>query len=170
MMNYASDHNIYPSSEVNVYAHMDTIHVDAGYNMLKLAECMEMSIDELQTLNPALKRGIIPFGVEKVTLTVPYHKAQKFASLNDTAFRKTSNEELIALNRQLAIEKKAEKLVTKKSPAKNKTNYYVVKRGDSIGKIAVKYNVSEQELKRINKIKGNRIIAGQKLKVAINKG
>jgi membrane-bound lytic murein transglycosylase D len=38
-----------------------------------------------------------------------------------------------------------------------------VKRGDSLGKIANKYNVSETDLKRWNKIKGNRINAGQKL-------
>lgn len=170
MMNYASEHNLYPNEEIQVFTHLDTINVDASYNLDKLAANLDMPLDELLQLNPAIKRGIIPFGVANVTLTLPYHKAQKFAAINDSALRANANEELMAMNQQIKLEKKA--LATSAKPSSKQTNSktYTVKRGDSLGKIANKYNVSESDLKRLNRMRGNRINAGQKLVIPSNKG
>lgn len=164
MMNYAPEHNLYPAENFNIEFHTDTVHVDASYNLGLLASSLDMSLDELLDYNPALRRSVIPFGVEKVTLTLPYNKAVKFASINDTSFKQSSSEQLMAMNRQIAIEKK-QQLASNSNNKKKTTNSrtITVKRGDSLGKIANKYNVSETDLKRWNKIKGNRINAGQKL-------
>ncbi len=170
MMNYASEHNIYPAENLEILAYTDTINVDASYNLNKLAANLEMDLEELLKLNPAIKRGIIPFGVANVTLTVPYHKAQKFAAINDSSFRTTANEELLAMNQQIKLEKKAVALAAKPTKKQSQTKTYTVKRGDSIGKIASKYNMTEAELKRLNGMRGNRINAGQKLVVQTNKG
>lgn len=170
MMNYASEHNLYPSENVQITYHTDTIHVDASYNLAALAESLDMSLDQLLDYNPALRRSSIPFGMDKVTLTLPYEKAVKFASINDSSFKQSSNEQLMAMNRQIAIERKQQQLaqattkskkgkVTKEKNSKNVT----VRKGDTLGKLADKYNVSETDLKRWNKIKGNRINAGQRL-------
>ena len=164
MMNYASEHNLYPAENMNIEFHTDTIHVDASYNLSLLANSLDMTLEELLAYNPALRRSVVPFGIDKVTLTVPYNKAVKFASINDTSFKQNSNEQLLAMNRQIAIEKK-QQLAANSSNKKKTTNTRTVsvKRGDSLGKIANKYNVSETDLKRWNKIKGNRINSGQKL-------
>lgn len=164
MMNYASEHNLYPAENFDIEFHTDTIHVDASYNLNLLANNLDMSLNELLDYNPALRRSVIPFGVEKVTLTLPYNKAVKFASINDTSFKQSSNEQLMAMNRQIALEKK-QQLASNSNNKKKTTNSrtITVKRGDSLGKIASKYNVSETDLKRWNKMKGNRINAGQKL-------
>ena len=45
------------------------------------------------------------------------------------------------------------------------TNYYTVKRGDTLEKIAKKFGVSVSEIKRLNRIKGSTIYVGQKLKI-----
>ena len=163
MMNYASEHNLYPAENMNIEFHTDTIHVDASYNLSLLANSLEMTLDELLAYNPALRRSVVPFGIDKVTLTVPYNKAVKFASINDTSFKQNSNEQLLAMNRQIAIEKKqlADNTSNKKKTTNSRT--ITVKRGDSLGKLANKFNVSETDLKRWNKIKGNRINSGQKL-------
>lgn len=42
---------------------------------------------------------------------------------------------------------------------------YKVRRGDSLGEIASRYGVSVSDLRRWNKIRGNKIIAGRKLKI-----
>ncbi len=47
----------------------------------------------------------------------------------------------------------------------NATVYYRVKRGDTLGKIAKKFHVSVSEIKRINRIRGDKIYIGQKLKI-----
>jgi membrane-bound lytic murein transglycosylase D len=44
-------------------------------------------------------------------------------------------------------------------------NYYKVKKGDSIGAVADLYNVNISDIKRWNKISGNKIIAGNTLKI-----
>lgn len=170
MMNYASEHNLYPNEETEVLTFTDTINVDASYNLDKLAANLDMDIGELLKLNPAIRRGTIPFGIANVTLTVPYHKAQKFAAINDSSLKANANEELMAMNQQIKLEKKALAASVKPSSKQTKSKTYTVKRGDSIGKIADKYNMTEAELKRLNHMRGNRINAGQKLVVNSGKG
>jgi len=55
---------------------------------------------------------------------------------------------------------KVDKKVVKKS-----TDYYTVKRGDSLFEIAKKNGVSVDDLKSLNKIDGNKIKKGQKLRI-----
>ena len=58
-------------------------------------------------------------------------------------------------------------LTAKSNPeVKNEGNTYVVKKGDTLGGIAIKYNVSEDELAKLNNIKDkNTIKVGQVLKL-----
>lgn len=165
MMNYASEHNLYPSEQVNIVYHTDTVHVDASYNLSALAQSLDMTLDQLLDLNPALRRGVVPFGVDQVTLTLPYEKAVKFASLNDSNFKQNSNEQLMAYNRQIVADKKmAMRAASPKGPTgKNGGKNIVVKKGDTLGKLAAKYGVSENDIKRWNKLKGNRINIGQRI-------
>lgn len=48
---------------------------------------------------------------------------------------------------------------------KDRYSYYRVKKGDTIESIAQKYGLSSSELKRINKIRGEKLKVGQKIKV-----
>ena len=50
-----------------------------------------------------------------------------------------------------------------------KTQFHTIKSGESLGKIADKYNVTITELKKWNHIKGNTIQAGKKLKIYSDK-
>ena len=46
-----------------------------------------------------------------------------------------------------------------------KTNLYVVKKGDTLYSISRKYNISVQELKNLNNIKDSNISVGQSIKI-----
>ncbi len=48
---------------------------------------------------------------------------------------------------------------------KTSTKFHTIKRGDNLGEIAEKYDVSIADLRKWNKIRGNNIIAGHKLKI-----
>jgi membrane-bound lytic murein transglycosylase D len=50
-----------------------------------------------------------------------------------------------------------------KSDKKSKTKYHIVKKGETLAKIADKYDVSVGDLKKWNSLKSNKIEAGQKL-------
>ncbi|AAC06844.1 LysM peptidoglycan-binding domain-containing protein [Aquifex aeolicus] len=116
-----------------------------------------------------------------------YYKVKKGDSLWKIAKEyKTSIGKLLELNPKLKNRKylrPGEKICLKKKISKSKkvvktktkTNYkksyvvYRVKRGDSLIKIAKKFGVSVKEIKRVNKLKGNRIYVGQKLKIPVYK-
>lgn len=160
MMNYASEHNLYPNEEINVYKHMDTILVDNSYSLNQLAVTLNMSVEELKEYNPALRRGIIPFSTEKIALTLPYTKAMAFTSANtDTGFKIAMNNEAIALNKTIQREKEV---------GKGGVIQYKVRRGDQLASIANKYDVTVKEIKKWNNLKSNKVKAGQRLRIKNN--
>lgn len=163
MMNYASEHNLYPSDEVVINYHTDTVHVDNRYSFNQLADALQMSPEELKAYNPALRKGTIPFTTDKIVLTLPYEKSILFTQLgNDTAFKMRLDERLVAMNKQ--IEKDSH------GHSGTKTIFYKVKRGDLLATIAGKYDVTVKELKKWNQLKSNKIAAGRKLKIKVNLG
>lgn len=161
VMNYASEHNIYPSEE-EPYFHLDTVHVDNKMSIEKLAIALGTTSEEIKQYNPSLKRGVIPFNTEGTVLTLPYHHAVKVASLRyDSAFNMKLDANLIAMNRTSSSSKEigSDKII------------YKVKSGDYLAKIAKKYDVSVAELKKWNKktIRGNKVSKGQKLTIYPNR-
>ena len=62
-----------------------------------------------------------------------------------------------------SLEKKSKE--KSKKIQKNNTNYYTVKKGDTLYSISKKYSVTIEELKKLNKLKSNEIKIGQKLKI-----
>jgi membrane-bound lytic murein transglycosylase D len=59
--------------------------------------------------------------------------------------------------------KESTKKDTKKKETKSKTTYHTVKKGETLGKLADKYNCTIADLKKWNGIKGSTIEIGQKL-------
>jgi membrane-bound lytic murein transglycosylase D len=154
VMNYAAEHNLYPTDE-EMYYHMDTVMVDNKVSIEQLALALNVTPSEIKAWNPSLKRGYIPFSNNKVVLSLPYAHAVKVAELNnDTNFRNQSSEALTALNKQIESHKKVV----------GKINYKV-KSGESLSKIAKKHDVSLADLKKWNKgkIRNNKVSKGQKL-------
>ncbi len=158
VMNYASEHNIYPAED-EMYFHLDTVIVDNRMSIEKLALALNTTTEEIRNYNPSLRRGVIPFSSNGVVLTLPYHMAVKVAALrNDTNLSNQLNQDLIAMNREIE-NARPEKIV------------YKVKSGDYLAKIARKFDVSVADLKRWNKgvIRKNKVSRGQKLKIYSNK-
>lgn len=158
VMNYASAHNIYPAED-EMYFHLDTVIVDNRMSVDQLAIALNITTDEIKQYNPSLKRGIIPFNANGISITLPYHQAVKVGALkNDSSFMANVTGELLALNRE-ARESKNAKII------------YRVKSGDKLLKIARKHDVSVAELKQWNKgkIKNNKVSKGQRIIIYINR-
>lgn len=150
-MNYASEHNIYPS-ENDLTIHLDTVMVDNRYSIDQLAFGLNMSVDEIRQLNPGLRRGSLPFTSDKIALTLPYQKAIRFYSMNDTA---VTNQMMAMYNeRPHNMVKRQDDLII-----------YKVHKGEMLAELASRFNVKVRDLKRWNRIKGNKIHKGQKLKI-----
>lgn len=156
-MNYASEHNIYPA-ELDLNFHTDTIQVDNRYSLEQLSMALDISVDEIKQLNPALKRGYIPFTANKISLTLPYNKIIKFASVNNIANLNLADEQIIALaNSKTKVSKTSDKI------------FYKVRKGDLLATIANQYDVTVKQLKKWNHLKGSQVKKGQRLKIYTNK-
>ncbi len=156
-MNYASEHNIYPA-ELDLNYHTDTVQVDNRYSLEQLSMALDISVAEIKLLNPSLRRGYIPFTANKVSLTLPYNKIIKFASVNNIENLNLADEQLMALaNSKVKESKVADKI------------FYRVRKGDLLASIANEYNVTVKQLKKWNRIKGAKLKKGQRLKIFTNK-
>ena len=158
LLNYSSEHNIYPDENVAINYHMDTVFVDNRYNLSSLSEVLGMDVNELKTLNPSIRRGSLPFIGEKIAITLPYRKAQLFTQLQtNPEFKSQQDSELIALNNS-----KSKRI---KEVASSGRISYKVRRGDSLAEIAEAHDVTVAELKKWNHLKRGKIKAGQRLKI-----
>jgi len=157
LMNYASDHNIYPDENVDIPYHTDTVMVDNRYNLNQLARALDMDADILKKMNPALRRGVLPFNGEKIAISLPYRKAQLFTTLQaNPEFKLQQDSEMIAMHSS----KKANSTGTTRIT-------YKVKRGDNLTKIAMRHDVSPEQIRKWNHLKGRKVKAGQKLVIKL---
>ena len=89
-----------------------------------------------------------------------YSIARKFNTTVDTIKRLNN-----LTSNTLSI---GQKILIKSIPStiKDENEYYIVKKGDSLYSIALKYNMTVQELKSINNLSTNLLSTGQRLKVS----
>lgn len=154
-MNYAAEHNIYPSDSLNLYHHLDTVMVDNRFSIDQIALALNMQTEEIKNLNPSLKKGYIPFVSNKISLTLPYSKAVQFIELQNSENAMIADENLMSLNI--------------KTVEKSVRFSYKVRKGDQLASLAKKYDVGVRDLKRWNKIRNGKIRKGQRLTIYSNK-
>jgi membrane-bound lytic murein transglycosylase D len=173
VMNYAAEHNIYPM-ELPINLHVDTVHIDNSITFQKLSEMTGLELSIIEDLNPAYKKGIIPWYEGKAAIVLPYEYAMKYAGLRANpqamqtmlATRTDSvaadvifDDDLIVNN--VSTEKPDRTAVTK--PQKKKV--HVVQKGEGLLRISRKFNVSVEDLKKWNNLKNDRLVPGQKLQI-----
>jgi membrane-bound lytic murein transglycosylase D len=147
-MSYASEHNIYPATDLAVENHTDTVYIDNRYNLRTLATLLDMDMEQIRLMNPALKQGVIPFYQGKIPVTLPYSKAMLLTSMLATPDFKPVTDYMLAERKQ--------------SP-----DYIIhkVKRGESLSSIARKYGIDSRDIKSWNKLSGNKLATGKQLKI-----
>lgn len=151
VMTYHQEHNLYPETPKYFYNQVDTVYVKQETNLNQLAEALKIEIEDLEFLNPAYHKGIIPVYRGSLPLYLPSSLTGDFLAMEEEFYKK--NEEI------------AEKAVPVSIETKQVTKYYTVRSGDHLSLIARKYNCSITDLRRWNNLPGNTIYTGQKLTV-----
>ncbi|OLS63286.1 lytic transglycosylase domain-containing protein [Pseudomonas putida] len=134
--------------------YFEAVAIKDRLDLSRVAALAEIDEDELFQLNPAFKKRMTVDGPHQ--LLVPTAKAQLLTS----SLSSMKPEELLALQPKAAVFEAA--LAEAKAPPARSVRYRV-KRGDSLGSIAQANRVSVKDLQRWNKLKGNRLTAGQTL-------
>lgn len=165
---YHKEHGINPKKAPVTYFETDTVMVKRQMSFKQIADLLDVSKEQLELLNPIYKLDVIPYTADKPHyLRLPKDKIGLFAA-NEAAIYAYVDREAgmrekpyFARTQETAIASSDSGNTTKST----KTQTYTIKRGDNLGAIANKYNVSVADLKRWNGLKSNRINAGQRLKI-----
>ena len=161
IMNYYKEHNICPK-KIALPLITDTVVLNHNLHLQQVAEVLSIPIDQLRELNPQYKRDIIPAAAKSYSLRLPYNYSVQFINLQDSIL---SYKDSIFFNKNSKNCNLVE--LSKSNPAALTSNSkkirYLVKKGDNIKKIALKYEVTIDEIKDWNRLRKSVVYAGQKL-------
>lgn len=152
VMTYAPEHNLYPLHPGILYEKIDTVLVKDVLAFDQISEFLAIPPDLIKFLNPAYKESIIPATKEKpYVLRLPRDKVGNFIN-NETA--------LYQYKTQKGIER--EKLLASIKATKERTSH-IVRKGETLDKIAKIYNCSALDIKKWNGLRKKSLRRGQRL-------
>ncbi len=170
ILNYYKEHGIKIVEPIQ-FPVCDTVWVPKWLSFQQVSNSLDMPIELIRELNPQFRKDIIPYAQEPYYIRIPTDKAAKFSLLKDSVYRPINQTEF----QPISIEKDPEAVETSsekgEKPAekreKIKKIFYTVKRGEVLSDIADWFDVSSADLSKWNKIKKNKIKAGQKLAIFV---
>ncbi|MFD2788212.1 Membrane-bound lytic murein transglycosylase F [Arenibacter antarcticus] len=151
---YAKEHGFEQQLVDRPYFETDTVHVKSMITFDQISELVDISVEELQVLNPTYKLNIIPFVKNKnYTLRLPIDALGKFVNNEDAIYAHVKNE-------LKSEEKPLPQVVQSQDQIR-----YKVKSGDFLGKIAERYGVGVSQIKSWNGLRSNNLRIGQRLTI-----
>lgn len=192
---YHKEHGIVPVKPVVNHFATDTIAVKRKMSFKQLANLLDIPISDIEFLNPAYKTNVVPYVTGRTHyICLPKKKIAVFASNEDKMYayvdyeekhrekyttptrkrkvivRDTTTTAIASINSSETKTSTEENIeIETKKVFKNieKTKFYTVRRGDNLGDIAEKYNVSVVDLKKWNHLRGTKVQKGKRLKIVI---
>ncbi|MDF1673434.1 MAG: LysM peptidoglycan-binding domain-containing protein [Vicingaceae bacterium] len=158
IMNYASEHNIYPIKPDIACFNIDTVMVKDHLSFAQISEALDIPLIYVEYLNPAYKQNFIPNSPEANTLCLPVEKMGEFL---------TNEKKIYALKTQQ--DKKDSVAFAQNKPISSSTTHrgnsvvYTVRSGDVLGSIAQRYHCRVSQIKDWNNLYSDRLKIGQKL-------
>ncbi|MDK2908719.1 MAG: rane-bound lytic murein transglycosylase [Bacteroidales bacterium] len=144
VMQYSREHNLYPLHPGILYNGIDTVEVKQPVSFDQISEVIGIPKEDLQFLNPIYKLGVIPVkGDRHYYIRLPRDLVGDFINNEYTIYNYTSSKGISKESLHEEIQKISEMIV------------HVVRKGETIGKIARKYKVSVNDIKAWNNLKSN---------------
>jgi membrane-bound lytic murein transglycosylase D len=169
---YHKEHGIVADRALVKQFATDTIMIKKQMSFNQISDLLDVPVAQLQLLNPSYKLNVVPFYLDQAHfLRLPKDKIAIFTS-NENKIYAYAQREADLRERPFQVTKA---LVvtdtlnyTQQRITLPKTKYYIVKRGDNLGEIADKYDVSVADLKKWNRLKSNTVARGKSLKIITN--
>ena len=164
---YHKEHGINPERAVIKHYETDTVMVKKQLSFKQIASLLDMPVVELQLLNPQYKINVIPaYADKKHFLRLPKEKIAVFTSNEDKIYAYAQHE--IDLRERPYNSYSQQALAS--SETTSKTKYHKVRRGESLSKIAQRYDVTIAEIKKWNRLRSNHVSTGKSLKIKVDEG
>jgi membrane-bound lytic murein transglycosylase D len=155
VMNYYCDHNICPV-QTNLPLATDTVMINNLLHLQQVADMLQMDVKLLRVLNPQYRRDIVPGNNKPSVLILPAVATYSFVNKEDTIYAHRMDDLLAS---RLNSETSTREQIT-----------HMVQSGENIVKIADKYGVTAQEVRRWNGLKSNTIAIGKHLRLYVDNG
>lgn len=160
-LNYAKEHNLNENSFEYEMA-FDTIHVSRFTDMKTLAGQLNICLDDLRKLNPAIKHDALPDNINSYPVRIPADKydflmANRKEILDSASKTGRGRIQYLARN-SVGSTYGRDKIIHR------------VRSGDVLGIIAEKYKVRISDIRKWNNLRGNLIRIGQRLDIWIRPG
>jgi len=156
IFNHYADHNIYPVAPTYCAYEVDTVQVCYPLDLTAIARATGVSPEEVRSLNPVFKQGLVPDVHEPVTLYLPKDAAGVFVA----------NEEVLKYSwRPTQAPQPARATTSSTGTTATAARYHTVRSGESLGSIGKRYGLSVSALKSMNGLRSDMIKPGQRLKV-----
>ena len=183
IMNYYCDHNICPMV-TELPLKTDTVVVNKDLHLEQIAQVLNIDIQHLRNLNPQYRRDIVNGLNKPMTVRLPSTLVGPFIDQEDSIYNFKTDELLLkrsvvevnqeepkvsrrsyhsSRHRSSATRSRSRKSRSRKS--KRGGRNVTIKSGDTLSEIAERNHTTVAKLRKLNKISGNHIRAGKKLKV-----
>jgi membrane-bound lytic murein transglycosylase D len=168
VMNYSSEHSIFPVLPAYNYFEVDTVAVDRGITLRKISEAIDLPLDVLSYLNPVYKKGVIPETAEDNYLRLPASKVAAYINAVPALFDPVVTPLLASVDDEDSpvgtgmLTAQANNGTYKVESRKIKQTH-TVRSGESLSVISQKLNCTVANLKSWNRLKSARLAKGQRL-------
>ncbi len=186
IMNYASEHNIYPIAPEFLNHETDTVIVTQQVSFSQISAVLNIPVEDIEYLNPVYTKGLIPyFDGSDYTLCLPANKTGDFIN-NELAIYNYKTPEEVRKDSIAAIDSielaKSQIIDTPNTPqAGNNVKssisttdvkeyiYHTIQPGDTLWDIAKQYEgVTVKQIKLLNNIDNvKKLKPGMKIKIAV---
>ncbi len=172
LLTYHAEHNIEPAPAKIHYYQLDTMCLTKGVHMSTIASLIDWTVEDIKTVNPIYKAQYIPFTQPNQCISGPLTKIGKLVSLEDSLYKLEnslygSSGKLTPLPVNNLIDSNEVVAVTQPaiSPNTKEFVYHKVKSGETLSSIARKYNVTNSQITKLNKLRSAYVKRGQTLKI-----
>ena len=157
MLEYYKEHNLKPA-QFNLPAHVDTFKVNKNLHFEQISAVIGIPVEDLKNYNPQYVQNIIPGNSGEQILKLPYtftipfvEKEKEVYTYKDSIYFNPVTQESIKKNAALAS---------------GGDQTHIVKRGETLGHIAMKYHVSVKNLMKWNGLTSKSVLRiGQRIKI-----
>jgi len=158
LMNFSREHQIIPLKSDFDFFDVDTIHVFGPLNLVNLANEMQFPAENILLLNPTYYRNFIPSDGKEYALVLPHEYISKYLEIvSDSLSQSTKN-----LRNTM--------VVTSGTSSTQVPVQHVVKKGESLHRIAITYGCTVDEILKWNKLPDNhQLLAGETLTIILKK-
>lgn len=166
IMQYATEHNLYPTPLISLPAQTDTVLIEGPVNIQYFAQLLDIPQEQMALLNPQLKQQFIPRSFDRYILRLPATKVMEFERRRTEMMAYLTPVPYFGDTLSSSTSSPVSMLVAEAATAPEvKVIRHKVTKGQTLRAVSQKYDVPISEIKRVNKLSGNTLRVGQTLRI-----